>query len=87
MGIKACNQESKFDLSFGEEVHGNECSKEGLGISVHKYMLVIVAEGENGGERHISGLCSGPGREPGKQMKPQPNGTEVLGREGWWVDV
>jgi hypothetical protein len=47
MGIKACKMESKFDLSFGEEVHGNKCSKEGLPISVHKHRLVIVPEGEH----------------------------------------
>lgn len=46
MGIQACNnKESKFDLSFGKEVNGNKCSKEGLPMSV--YILVVVPEGGN----------------------------------------
>lgn len=39
---EARTKESTFDLGFGEEVHGNRCSKEGLLISGHKHMLAIV---------------------------------------------
>lgn len=69
MEIEVCNKKSKFDPSFGEEVHGNKCSKEGLPIFVHKQKWGTTS----------SGPCSGLSGWPEKQMKATANGT-VLGR-------
>lgn len=40
--MAARTKKPTFDLGLGEEVRGNRRSKEGLLISVHKHMLVIV---------------------------------------------
>lgn len=57
-------------------VHGNKRLKEGLPISVHKHMLVVVPGTVPEGIEEARGVL----QDPTSRLRLQLNGTEVLGR-------